>query len=447
LRNDSFERKSTPNKELKKLARSEELFEKAKRLIPGGVNSPVRAFQPYPFFTKCAKGSHMFDVDGKEYIDYCLAYGPLILGHAYPTITEAVKAQLEHGSLYGTPTEQEVELAELICKIVPSAEMARLVSTGGEATMSAIRAARGYTGKKKIIKFEGCYHGAHDYVLVKAGSGATTFGMPDSLGIPKETTQNTIVVPFNDAEKFEEAVKANKDELAAVIVEPVIGNIGLVLPKAEFLATLRELTENYGVVLIFDEVITGFRLALGGAQEYYGITPDMSTLGKILGGGFPMAAYVGKEEIMKMIAPSGKVYQAGTFSGNPISVVAGLTTLRFLRNETSDFYADMESKCHAIVRPLKKAISESNLKLQINHVASMFQVFFTETPVYDYRTVKTADTIKFMKYHAKLLQKGIFIPPSQFETCFLSSAHSQQDINHTVEVATTILSEKGKLEI
>jgi glutamate-1-semialdehyde 2,1-aminomutase len=427
------------------LVLSEELFEKAKRLIPGGVNSPVRAFRPYPFFTEHAKGSHIFDVDGKEYIDYCLAYGPLILGHAHPEIIEAVKAQLENGSLYGTPTEQEVELAELICKVVPSAEMVRLVSTGGEATMSAIRAARGYTDKKKIIKFEGCYHGAHDYVLVKAGSGATTFGMPTSLGIPEETTRNTVVVPFNDAEKFEDAVKANKNDLAAVIVEPVIGNIGLVLPKAGFLETLRELTEKHGVVLIFDEIITGFRLAPGGAQEYYGIIPDMSTLGKILGGGFPLAAFVGKEEIMKMIAPSGEVYQAGTFSGNPISVVAGLTTLRFLRNETSDFYADMESKCHAIVKPLKKAISESDLKLQINHVASMFQVFFTETPVYDYGTVKTADTVKFMKYHAKLLQKGIVIPPSQFETCFLSSAHSQQDIKNTVEIATTILIEQENL--
>lgn len=427
------------------MTRSEELFEKAKRLIPGGVNSPVRAFQPYPFFTEWSEGSHIFDVDGKEYIDYCMGYGPLILGHAHPKIIQVVREQLEMGSLYGTPTEQEVELAELICKIVPSAEMVRLVSTGGEATMSAIRAARGYTGKKKIIKFEGCYHGAHDCVLVKAGSGATTFGVPDSLGIPEETTRNTIVVPFNDAEKFEETVKENKDDLAAVIVEPVIGNIGVVLPKAGFLEALREFTENYGIVLIFDEVITGFRLALGGAQEYYGITPDMSTLGKILGGGFPMAAYVGKEEIMKMVAPSGKVYQAGTYSGNPISVIAGLATLKFLRDGGKDFYAKMENKCEAIVKPLKKIMRESNLKVQINHLASMFQLFFTETPVYDYRTVKTADTVKFMAYHAKLLQKGIFVPPSQFETCFLSSAHSQQDIDRTVEVVTTILSEQGNL--
>ena len=417
---------------MKRLVKSEELFEKAKKLIPGGVNSPVRAFQPYPFFTKRAKGSHIFDVDGKEYIDYCLAYGPLILGHAHPKIIEAVKAQLENGSLYGTPTEQEVELAELISSAVPSAEMTRLVSTGGEATMSAIRAARGYTGKKKIIKFEGCYHGAHDYVLVKAGSGATTFGMPDSLGIPEETTKNTIVVPFNDKEKLEEAVKKNKDDLAAVIVEPVIGNIGVVLPKEGFLETLRELTENYGTVLIFDEVITGFRLALGGAQEYYGVTPDMTTLGKILGGGFPMAAYASKEEIMKMIAPSGKVYQAGTYSGNPISVAAGLAALKILRAEGKEFYAKMEEKCETIVKPLRKIIGESNLKLQINHIASMFQLFFAEKAVYDYASAKTADNAKYLRFHKNLLTQGVFLPPSQFETCFLSAVHSSEDLDRTV---------------
>ena len=424
------------------MTRSGELFEKAKKLMPGGVNSPVRAFQPYPFFTQYAKGSRLFDVDGKEYIDYCLAYGPLILGHAHPKIVEAVRAQLENGSLFGTPTEQEVELAELICKMVPSADMVRLVSTGGEATMSAIRAARGYTGKKKIIKFEGCYHGAHDYMLVKAGSGATTFGMPNSLGIPEETTRNTIVIPFNNAEKFENAVKENKDDLAAVIVEPVIGNIGLVLPKAGFLETLRELTENYGIVLIFDEIITGFRMALGGAQEYYGVTPDMTTLGKVLGGGFPIAAFAGKEEIMKMIAPAGKVYQAGTYSGNPVSVTAGLATLKFLCDSGKEFYAKMESNCEAIVTPLKKTIIECNLKVQLNHLASMFQLFFTETPVYDYTTVKTSDTNKFMTYQANLLEKGIFIPPSQFETCFLSSEHIDRDIKYTSQIATKILSEQ-----
>jgi glutamate-1-semialdehyde 2,1-aminomutase len=423
------------------MTKSEKLFEKAKDLIPGGVNSPVRAFEPYPFFAKRARGSHIFDVDAHEYVDYCLAYGPLILGHAHPRIRADVKAQLESGSLYGTPTEQEVELAELIKDIVPAAEMSRLVSTGGEATMSAIRAARGYTGKKKIVKFEGCYHGAHDYVLVKAGSGATTFGTPTSLGIPEETIKNTIVVPFNNAERFENAVKNNKDDLAAVIVEPVIGNIGLVLPKEGFLKILREITEKYGITLIFDEIITGFRMALGGAQEYYGVTPDMVTLGKVLGGGFPLAAFAGRKEIMKMVSPSGGVYQAGTFSGNPVSVAAGLATLKILSESGEEFYAKMEEKCNLIVNPLKKIISEGNLKLQINNVASMFQVFFSEKPVFDYASVKKADANKFMEYHAMLLKKGVFIPPSQFETCFLSSAHSQQDIKYTVEVLGAILSE------
>jgi glutamate-1-semialdehyde 2,1-aminomutase len=420
---------------MKTKSKSERLFEKAKRLIPGGVNSPVRAFEPYPFFTKCAQGSHIIDVEGHEYIDYCLGYGPLILGHAPPRIIEAVSEQLKKGTLYGTPTEKEVELAELVTKFVPSAEMVRLVTTGAEATMSAIRAARGYSERKKIIKFEGCYHGAHDSVLVRAGSGATTFGIPNSLGIPEETTSNTVILPFNDSEKLEEEVKARKGELAAVILEPVIGNIGVVTPKEGFLETVRELTEDYGIVLIFDEVITGFRLALGGAQEYYGIKPDMTTLGKILGGGLPIAAYAGSEEIMKTIAPSGRVYQAGTYSGNPVSVTAALETLRFLRDKRASFYTEIESKCKEIVRRLKMVIDENDLRLQINHVASMFQVFFTEKPVYDYKTAKTADNKKFMLYQRRLLDKGIFVPPSQWETCFLSCEHSEQDIERTIEVA------------
>jgi glutamate-1-semialdehyde 2,1-aminomutase len=317
--------------------------------------------------------------------------------------------------------------------------MVRLVSTGGEATMSAIRAARGYTRKKKIVKFEGCYHGAHDSVLVKAGSGATTFGMPDSLGVPEETTRNTIVVPYNDAVRFEEAVKENQSDLAAVIVEPILGNIGLILPKKGFLETLREVTEKFGVVLIFDEIITGFRVAFGGAQEYYGITPDLTTLGKVMGGGFPMAAFVGKEEIMKMIAPQGNVYQAGTFSGNPVSVAATLTTLNLLRGGGDDFYSRMKDKCESVVKPLQRLICESDLKLQINHVASMFQIFFTQTQVTDYTTVKTADNAKFMNYHAKLLKKGVFVPPSQFETCFLSSTHSAADLEWTVDCLSEVV--------
>jgi glutamate-1-semialdehyde 2,1-aminomutase len=422
------------------MTKSERLFAKAKTLIPGGVNSPVRAFSPYPFFTKCAKGSRLFDVDGNEYIDYCLAYGPAVLGHAAPEIIDPVREQLEKGTLYGTPTEQEVELAELICSSVPSAEMVRLVSTGAEATMSAIRAARGFTGRKKIVKFEGCYHGAHDYVLVKAGSGATTFGVPTSLGVPEETTRNTIVVPYNDAEKFERVVKKERRDLAAVIIEPVLGNIGVVLPEEGFLETLRDLTQKYGIVLIFDEVITGFRLALGGAQEYYGIKPDMTTLGKILGGGFPMAAYAGEEEIMKMMAPSGKVYQAGTFSGNPVSVSAGLAMLKFLSRNRRSFYSSMESKCRSIVGSLKAVFRDLGLKMQVNHVASMFQLFFTDVPVRDYVSVKTADNKRFMEFHGKLLRKGIFLPPSQFETCFISREHSKKDLGKTVKAMEESLS-------
>jgi len=415
------------------MTESERLFERAKKRVPGGVNSPVRAFSPYPFFTKYAKGSRIVDVDGNEYLDYCLGYGPMILGHAPAQVISAVKEQLDKGTVYGTPSKQEVDLAELVCKLVPSAEMIRLTSTGGEATMSAIRAARGYTGRKKIIKFEGCYHGAHDAVLVKAGSGAATFGIPDSLGVPEEASGNTLVVPYNDAERFESVVKENKDSLAAVIVEPVLGNVGLILPKEGFLETLRELTEDYGVVLIFDEVITGFRLGLGGAQEYYGVKPDLTTLGKILGGGFPLAAFAGKEEIMKMIAPAGKVYQAGTYNGNPVSVTAGLKTLSFLLEKRDSFYSEMEEKCGQIVKPLKKIIDELGLGFQINHIASMFQLFFTDQPVHDYTSAMKADNGKYMEFHRRLLEQGIFLPPSQYETCFLSLAHTSDDIDKTVK--------------
>lgn len=414
------------------LSESRRLFERAKTLMPGGVNSPVRAFEPYPFFTRSAKGSRLTDVDGLEYIDYCLGYGPLILGHANAEVIGAVRAQLGRGTLYGTPSEQEVLFAEQIRQCVPSAEMVRLVSTGAEATMSAIRAARGFTGKKKIIKFEGCYHGAHDYVLVKAGSGATTFGMPDSLGVPEETARNTIVVPFNDVEAFEKAVKEERESLAAVIVEPVIGNFGVVVPTEGYLQALRELTERYDVVLIFDEVITGFRLGLGGAQEYYGVKPDMTTLGKVLGGGFPLAAYAGREEIMRMIAPSGKVYQAGTYSGNPVSVAAGLATLKILRGRKG-FYSGLEQKCLKLVSGLEGVAGDLGLRVQVNRVGSMFQMFLTAEPVTDYASARKADNKKFMVMHRKLLDRGVFVPPSQFETCFLSSAHSDGDLKETVE--------------
>ncbi len=418
---------------------SKNLFEKAKELMPGGVNSPVRAFKPHPFFTSHAYGSKLYDVDDNFYIDYCLAYGPLILGHAHPKILESVKNQLDRGVIYGTPTEQEIKMANLLTNIYPSMEMTRLVNSGTEATMHAIRAARGFTGKDKIIKFEGCYHGAHDYVLVKAGSGASTFGSPTSLGIPKDTTKNTLVLPFNDIESFNETIRENRNTIAAVILEPVIGNAGLILPKEGYLQEIRNITENENIILIFDEVITGFRLALGGAQEYFNIIPDMTTLGKIMGGGFPIAAYGGKKEIMSLISPLGKIYQASTLSGNPVSVVAGLTALNILSEGKNTIYDQLEQKCNKIKKGLNRIVEDLNISAQINSIASMFQIFFTDKPVVDYDTANLSDRAKFMEYHNELLNRNVFIPPSQYETCFVSSAHTNEDIQLTLEAMDNAL--------
>ena len=414
-------------------SKSKILYEKAEKLMPGGVNSPVRAFKPYPFFTSHAKGSKIHDVDGNTYIDYCLAYGPLMLGHTRSEIIEAVREQLEKGTMYGTPTEAEVRLAELVTNLVPCMEMMRLVNTGTEATMHAIRAARGYTGKDKIVKFEGCYHGAHDSVLVKAGSGATTFGAPTSLGVPKDTTKNTIVLPFNDIELLEKAVDQNRGEIAAVILEPVIGNAGVVLPKDGYLQAIRKITKEDGIVLIFDEVITGFRLALGGAQEYYGVVPDMTTLGKIMGGGFLIGAFGGKKEIMELISPLGKVYEASTFSGNPVSVVAGLTALNILVKNRNTIYRQLEQAGDKIKKGLLDIVEDVKVSAQINGIASMFQFFFTDQPVTDYITAKSSDTAKFMRYQRELMKRGVFVPPSQFETCFISTAHTNEDLTKTLE--------------
>lgn len=414
-------------------SKSKTLYEKAEKLMPGGVNSPVRAFKPYPFFTSHAKGSKIHDVDGNTYIDYCLAYGPLMLGHTRSEIIEAVREQLEKGTMYGTPTEAEVRLAELVTNLVPCMEMMRLVNTGTEATMHAIRAARGYTGKDKIVKFEGCYHGAHDSVLVKAGSGATTFGAPTSLGVPKDTTKNTIVLPFNDIELLEKAVDQNRGEIAAVILEPVIGNAGVVLPKDGYLQAIRKITKEDGIVLIFDEVITGFRLALGGAQEYYGVVPDMTTLGKIMGGGFLIGAFGGKKEIMELISPLGKVYEASTFSGNPVSVVAGLTALNILVKNRNTIYRQLEQAGDKIKKGLLDIVEDVKVSAQINGIASMFQFFFTDQPVTDYVTAKSSDTAKFMRYQRELMKRGVFVPPSQFETCFISTAHTNEDLTKTLE--------------
>jgi glutamate-1-semialdehyde 2,1-aminomutase len=423
--------------------RSQELFERAKKILPGGVNSPVRAFEPYPFFVSRAKGSRLFSVDGSSYVDYCMAYGALILGHSFEEVLSAVRDQLGKGTLYGTPTELEVDFSEFISKLAPCMEMLRLVNSGTEATMHAIRLARGFTGRKKIIKFEGCFHGSHDNVLVKAGSGATSFGTPNSLGIPEETTQNTIVIPYNNPQVLEEAIKREGHDIAAVIVEPVIGNAGLILPRSEYLNQLRNLTRDYGIILIFDEIITGFRLALGGAQEYYNVKPDMATLGKILGGGFPIAAFGGRKEIMQHLSPCGKVYQAGTFSGNPISATAGYATLKILREHRDKVYPKLEKNCEKLKKALEDMASNYHIAAQVMNIASMFQIFFSSEPVVDYSSAKLADTKKFYTYFHELLKQGVFIPPSQFETCFLSVAHVEDDLEKTVNAFDNALRAAG----
>ncbi|MCS7098459.1 MAG: glutamate-1-semialdehyde 2,1-aminomutase [Candidatus Methanomethyliaceae archaeon] len=416
--------------------KSKELYERAKRLLPGGVNSPVRAFKPYPFFVNRAKGSRLYSADGKSYIDYCMAYGALLLGHAHEEIIRAVSEQLPKGTLYCTPIELEVELAELIHRIYPSMEMLRLVNTGTEATMHAIRAARGFTERKKIIMFEGCFHGSHDSVLVRAGSGAAV--IPSSNGIPNEIVQNTIVLPYNNFNALDEVFSKKGHEIAAVIIEPIVVNSGLILPKKGYLEYLRKITHENGAVLIFDEVVTGFRVTLGGCQKYYEIKPDMTTLGKIIGGGFPLAAYGGKREIMENIAPLGKVYQAGTFSGNPISVVAGYTTVKLLKN-SEQIYSELERNCKQIANALIDISRDYKIEAQVNSIASMFQIFFTSSPVVDYYSAKSSDIEKFHKYFLELLKNEVFIPPSQFETCFLSTAHSIEDCEITIEALNKAL--------
>ena len=425
-------------------SKSEKLFERAKKTIPGGVNSPVRAFSPFPFFTSSAKGSKIIDVDGNEYIDYCMAYGPLIFGHANKEIQEKVKAQLLNGSMFGTPTELEIEFAEILVKSVPCVEMIRVINSGTEATMHAIRAARGYTGRTKIIKFEGCYHGAHDYVLVKAGSGATTFGSPDSLGIPFDTVKNTIVLPYNDEKAFVNMINKDGDQIAAVIIEPVIGNAGVILPKDGYLKMIRQVTAEKGIVLIFDEVITGFRLGPGGAQEHYNVKPDLVTLGKIIGGGFPIGAFGGKKEIMSLISPVGKVYQAGTLSGNPISITAGLTTVKMLIEEKQKIYSQLDKSGQKMKKGLTDHIQDSKISAKINSISSMYQIFFTDKPVESYSDAKSSNLSRFTQYHRKLLEEGIFLPPSQFETCFISTSHTNDDLEKTLEIMGSTLKKMGR---
>lgn len=408
--------------------KSEQLFNEAKNYLPGGVNSPVRAYKPYPFFAKHGKGSRIFDVDGNAYIDYCLAFGPLVLGHANYNVVNAVKEQLELGSAFGVPTQKEIELAKMVIERIPCAEMVRFVNSGTEATMSAIRLARAATGKKKIIKFEGSYHGAHDYVLVKSGSGAA--GLPDSPGVPEDTTKNTVLIPFNNEDALLDLVRSN-DDIAAIIVEPVMGNIGCISPKEGYLKFLREITAEKDIILIFDEVITGFRIAEGGAQEYYNVTPDLVTLGKILGGGFPMGALAGKKEFMRMIAPSGNVYQAGTFNGNPISVTAGIAMLNQL---DEGFYTEMNKKGDYLRVLIQNMLDDNGLNYKLAGLSSMFQIYFTDNEVLDYESAKTADTELFGRYFHELLKKGVFVPPSQFECCFISLMHDIEELDKTAEI-------------
>ncbi|MCL2862738.1 MAG: glutamate-1-semialdehyde 2,1-aminomutase [Methanimicrococcus sp.] len=410
--------------------KSEELYKTAKTLIPGGVSSPVRAVKPFPFYTVSADGSKIYDEDGNAFIDYCMAYGPMILGHNHPVIKQAVENQLEKGWLYGTPTALEVEMAERVKGMYPSMEMMRFVSTGSEATMSAIRLARGYTKKNKIIKIEGGFHGAHDAVLVKAGSGATTHGEPNSPGIPTGVTEHTLQVPYNDIEKMAEVIEKNKKDMAAVILEPVLGNIGPVLPKGDYLKELRALTAENDVLLIFDEVITGFRLAPGGASEYFGIKPDLTTLGKIAGGGMPIGIFGGRKDILELISPSGPVYQAGTFCGSPCSMSAGIAILDYMKEhkvqETLNKRGDIFRKM------LSDVVGDKRPDYYVGGLSSLFVIFFGGKPL-NYQEVLKCDAASYMEFFHRMLKSGVFLPPSQFETNFISLAHTDEDFRQTAE--------------
>jgi len=403
-----------------------ELFERAKRVLPLGVNSPVRFFEPYPFFVKSASGAHLYDIEGTRYLDYAMGYGALLFGHAYAPIINAIKQRLDTGTLYGTPTEEEVVLAEKLSSLYPTLEMSRCVNSGTEATMHAIRLARGYTKRKSVIKFDGCFHGSHDTVLVKAGSGASTFGVPSSAGVLEELSKYTIVAQFNDVQSVERAFK--EQEIAAVIVEPVMANYGLIPPNEDFLKSLRELCDQNDALLIFDEVVTGFRLSKGGAQSYYNVQADITTLGKVLGGGFPIAVYGGLREIMSRVSPSGDVYQAGTYSGNPVSVTAALKVLELL---SESLYQRLREYTRELTKKIAQIAEEARITLVTNQIESMFQLFFTNKPVRNAHDVRACDTKMFKALHSALLKEGVFLPPSQFETNFVSSAHTKDELEKT----------------
>ena len=416
--------------------RSSQLFNQARQIIPGGVNSPVRAFKSVgadPLFIKSAAGSRITDEDNNSYIDYVGSWGPMILGHCHPQVVAAVKKCMENGSSFGAPTELEITLAQMVIDAVPSIEMIRMVSSGTEATMSAIRLARGHTGRDKILKFSGCYHGHADSLLVKAGSGAATFGVPDSPGVPADFARHTLTAEYNSLESVNQLVADNRNQIACIILEPVAGNMGTIPPRPGFLEGLRELCTSEGIILIFDEVMSGFRVAYGGAQQIYGVTPDMTTLGKIIGGGLPVGAFGGKREIMEKLSPSGGVYQAGTLSGNPLAMTAGIETLKLLQQP--GFYQQLEQKSACLAEGISQAASAAGYPIFSTRVGSMFCVFFSKNEVYDWPSASGCDTQAFATYFKAMLNEGVYLAPSQFETAFMSISHSQADIDATITAA------------
>lgn len=418
------------------LVKSRQAFERASRRLPGGVNSPARAFGAvggHPLFISHAKGSNLFDLDGYSYLDYIGSWGPMILGHAHPEVLDAIHQAVDMGTSYGAPTERESQLAEQIIEAVPSVQKVRLVSSGTEATMSAIRLARGATGRDRIIKFAGNYHGHVDSLLVAAGSAAATLGVPDSPGVTEGTSKDTIVLEYNDVESVKQTIEASGQEIACVILEPVVGNMGLVIPTPEFLHTLRSMTQKYGIILIFDEVMTGFRLALGGAQELFGITPDLSTFGKIVGGGLPLGAYGGRADLMEQVMPAGKVYQAGTLSGNPLATAAGCATLRLLREQPP--YAYLETISQRLAEGLEQAATSAGIAAHVQRVGSMMTLFFNPDSVVDWKTADRSDRKKFAKFFWGLIDRGVYFPCSQFEALFVSQAHTETEIEETIQAA------------
>ena len=426
--------------------KSKAAFARAQEVIPGGVNSPVRAFKAVgeaPVFVKHGEGAHITDIDGQTYVDMVCSWGPLILGHRHPAVVSAIQEALEHGTTFGMPTELETEMAALICELIPSVEMVRMVSSGTEATMSALRLARGYTGRDLIVKFEGCYHGHADHLLINAGSGAMTFGVPSSPGVPADVAKETLVAKYNDLASVRALFEEHPAEIAAVIVEPIPGNMGLIMPEEGFLEGLREITSEYGAVLIFDEVISGFRASAGGAQKVFGVMPDLTCLGKIIGGGLPVGAFGGKHEIMAHLSPSGPVYQAGTLSGNPLAMSAGFAALSVLKNEQP--YDALAAKGAALAEGLRALAEKHGVAVTVNQFGSLLTVFFTDHPVHCYADATTSDTAKFATFFSTMLANGVHLPPSQFECWFLSTAHSQDDLDKVLAAADLAFAEVSKL--